>query len=177
VFSAESNCWPGGPGREPSDYPPGPNRYRFLNSGGWIAELPVMLKFLRENGAARILPMRNDQAWWTMHHLAHTAEIRLDHHCEIFQCLFESTQDLKMEGRRPRNIVTGSLPGILHANGCISLPPYSDHLLPVTWKRRRQLIVRRVKEFIEPARALWFRYSIVLRLIRVWKDRQAVRSS
>jgi hypothetical protein len=177
VFSAESNCWPGGPGREASDYPPARNRYRFLNSGGWIAELPVMLRFLRANGAARIRPGRNDQAWWTMHYLARTANIRLDHNCEIFQCLFESTQDLIIKDGRPRNIVTGSLPSILHANGCISLPPYDCYLLPATFKRRLQRVESRFAKFLQPAVAFWARHSITLRLLRVWKASRAVKSS
>ena len=170
LFSAEANCYPGGPGLNEADYPPAPTRYRFLNSGGWIAELPVMLALLRRAGAARVRPNRCDQAGWTRAYLAGNSGIQLDHHCEIFQCLFLSTQDLKRKGRRPRNTATGTLPSVIHANGCISLVPWSDHLLGRYFRRKLARAAAAVFDFYKC-------HSPLLRLIRNLRQRAALKAS
>jgi hypothetical protein len=177
LFAAEANCWPGSRGIEAHNYPEAPTRYRFLNAGGWIAELPVMLALLKQLGAPLVVANRCDQAWWTRHYLAGGSGIQLDHSCEIFQCLFRSTQDLRLSGRRPKNIVTGTLPSVIHANGCISLVPWSDHLLHRyfrRWLKRMPaaLADRGLRVFL-----FWKRYSPLLRLTRRWKERAALKAS
>jgi hypothetical protein len=177
LFAAEANCWPGSRGIAEHDYPAAPTRYRFLNAGGWMAELPVMLALLRQLGAPLVVANRCDQAWWTRRYLAGGNGIQLDHSCEIFQCLFRSTQDLRLSGRRPKNIVTGTLPSVIHANGCISLVPWSDHLLHRYFRRwlKRMLAAladRGLRIFV-----FWKRYSPLLRMIRRWKERAALKVS
>jgi hypothetical protein len=177
LFAAEANCWPGSRGIEEHNYPEAPTRYRFLNAGGWIAELPVMLALLKQLGAPLVVANRCDQAWWARHYLADGNGIQLDHSCEIFQCLFRSTQDLRLQGRRPKNIVTGTLPSVIHANGCISLVPWSDHLLHRYFRRSLARAGATLANRGLGGILFWKRHSPLLRLIRRWKGRAALKAS
>jgi len=129
VFAAEANCYPGGAGQSEAEYPPAPTRYRFLNAGGIIAETEALLAMMERLGAPRIAARSCDQWWWAGQYVSGKAQIRLDHECRIFQCLHNATGDVRMAGREPRNLVTGSRPCILHGNGHTPLDPFSSQIL------------------------------------------------
>jgi len=142
VFAAEANCYPASPGQSEAEYPPAPTRYRFLNSGGIMAETEALLAMMERLGAPRIPPRSCDQWWWARHYVSGAAQIRLDHECRIFQCLHSADGDVTMAGREPRNLVTGSRPCILHGNGHTPLDPFSSRILGrqrfFPWRRQEK---------------------------------------
>ena len=118
VISGEKNCYPnvGWKLAYPSDTEPYP--WRYVNSGGWIAErafaeglLPVLQR----------LATFCDQTCWTMAYLLQLAPIVVDLQCEIFQTMFMSVTDVVQMTHSGRlyNTLTGTLPTVGHWNGRI----------------------------------------------------------
>ena len=129
LFSAEVNCFPSSPGQRVEDYPETATKYRFLNSGGFIGRIDHLLKTLREWHGLDSADSGLDQQWWAHLYLSRAAKIKLDHNCEIFQCLFMCENDLEVGPSGLRNRITGSSPCIVHGNGGAGFGPFADFIL------------------------------------------------
>lgn len=130
LFSAECWCWPA-PELEPL-YPPAPTPYRFLNSGGYLAEIEYLGDYLLagpdltpDQTGGRPDLCREDQTWFTHKFLGDPANCRLDYRCEVFQTLGSGvvTDDrphyvtFDFVTGRVRNKDTGTTPLFVHGNG------------------------------------------------------------
>lgn len=157
VFSAERNCHPPD-GPRPEDYPPAPNDYRFLNSGGILGEVKTVCRTLETFDVPERWVLPDDQGFWARLYITGAAPIVLDHQCRIFQCQWIAEQDLRLgtEIRRRkgphgsaarsrwrtrlpwpqldpliRNRATGGVPSIFHANGFCDIRPFARHILGI----------------------------------------------
>lgn len=115
VMSAETNCAPDAALK--GCYPKVKSRYRFLNSGGFIAEANHLRKTLERWKVWLVHDRENDQGWFTRRFLEERGAIRLDHGCEVFQCLYNAERDLELQHGRIHNRATGSYPLVIHGNG------------------------------------------------------------
>lgn len=132
LFSAEAWCWPL-PHLEPL-YPPSPTRWRFLNSGGYLAEIDYLGDYLLAGADAGLTPDQTagsdglrfeDQAWFSHKFLADRANCRLDVRCKVFQTLGSGvvtadrhwSETFDIADGRVRNRETGTVPLFLHGNG------------------------------------------------------------
>jgi hypothetical protein len=115
LMSAETNCWPPF-GPSPDDYPPAPTRYRFVNSGGYIGRVDYLIRVMTELGVPEMPDFQSDQHLWADVYVSGKTEMKLDHYCQIFQCLWDAHGDLTYE-ERIYNHLTGSYPCIIHGNG------------------------------------------------------------
>lgn len=119
LISAEKNCYPH---PERADRYPDPGTpWRFVNGGGWIAEIEYF-KYLC--GKENLNSGSHDQVWLMDAYLNNREEIRLDSNCEIFQTIAFSREDewdwvvsSDSRGTRLKNIGTNTLPVFFHGNG------------------------------------------------------------
>ena len=135
LFSAEATCYPSAPGQTENDYPGAPTKYRFFNAGGFVGRLDYLLEVMAkwEALSANI----NDQEWWAGVYLSGKTQIKLDHECNIFQCLHGCEDDVEFSPLGIQNRITGSVPCILHANGYARLGKLADHVLGLkNWEIR-----------------------------------------
>lgn len=114
LFAAEVHCWP-----EPnltSNYPERPTPYRFLNSGAFIGYAGALLNMINFES---IEDHHDDQLYYTLRYLARIHDIVLDHHCDLFQCLNGSLEDVVVDEGRGQifNQRTNTWPMVVHANG------------------------------------------------------------
>ncbi|MXN64271.1 hypothetical protein GR183_05095 [Stappia sp. GBMRC 2046] len=122
VFSTEQNCNVNGGffTRFPVwfRYPKGKRPYRFINSGTYIGRAGYMRDFLRR---ADVPLTASDQTVINRYFVDHPAELSLDCDQEIFTCTAGRTgleeEDYRVEEGRLRNILTNSLPCVLHCPG------------------------------------------------------------
>jgi len=115
IFSAERNCFPE-PDRS-ERYPPVPTPYRFLNSGTFIGNARYLLWLLARWDAAAWPADASDQLLLTDAFLANTSALALDYECRLFQCMHSAEGDVEVDENGFRNLVTGTRPLIVHANG------------------------------------------------------------
>ena len=116
LFAAEPYCYPD-EGRD-SVFPKTSTPYKYLNSGGFIgtvAQVKAMLSKLPKV----IHDKEDDQRIYTEQFLFCGLINAIDWECRIFQCLNGSTSALTIDTGRGQviNEVTGTRPGIIHANG------------------------------------------------------------
>ena len=112
VFSSEKYCWPS---KELSEkYPKVPYANKYLNSGGFIGNAYDILKIMDTD----IYNWDDDQLYFTLKFL-NNCNIMLDYHCEIFQTLNNSIQDISIEFHESRvcNKVFNTKPCVIHGNG------------------------------------------------------------
>jgi hypothetical protein len=111
LFSTEKNCWP-----DPSlaeDYPDNPSRWKYLNSGAYIAPIK---EFLELTDKYPIEYADDDQLYFTKLFLKE--DIKLDYDCQIFQSYsFVADDEFKTFRGRLINNITHTLPAIIHGNG------------------------------------------------------------
>lgn len=114
LISAEKNCYPH---PERADRYPDPGTpWRFVNGGGWIAEIEYF-KYLC--GKENLNPGSHDQVWLMDAYLNNRKEIKLDTQCEIFQTIAFSYRDewCRFEPGRLLNKFTDTKPVFFHGNG------------------------------------------------------------
>lgn len=122
VFSTEQNCNVNGGlfARFPVwfRYPKGKGPYRFINAGTFVGKAGYMRDLLRRIDATQAA---SDQTVINRYYVKHQSEFALDYEQEIFTCTAGRTgleeEDYRVEGGRLRNLVTNSLPCILHCPG------------------------------------------------------------
>ena len=113
LISAEKNCYPH-PERA-VDYPDPGTPWRYVNGGGWIAEIEYF-KYLcsKEN----LNPSSHDQVWLMEAYLRNRGEIKLDSNCEIFQTVaFSYKEEWSQQGNRLVNVALNTIPVFFHGNG------------------------------------------------------------
>lgn len=111
LFSAEVYCWPDT--NLISQYPINNNKYKYLNSGGFMGYRDDIYKLICKGN---INSTDDDQLYFTKKYL-NNENIVLDHYCEIFQNLNGCTNDITIFNDRIYNTDTKSLPILIHGNG------------------------------------------------------------
>ncbi|MEM7193412.1 MAG: glycosyltransferase family 25 protein [Pseudomonadota bacterium] len=111
VFAAEKSCWPDG--SLASQYPESPTEYRYLNSGSFIGSAGALKKLAAES----IDDSEDDQLYFTRAFLSGDHDMAVDIGCNLFQTLSFSENDVILTGRIIKNIITDTLPLVLHGNG------------------------------------------------------------
>lgn len=115
VFASESSCWPD---REKAHlYPKQKNiKNIYLNSGGFIGPVGAIKYILQD-----IPDYEDDQRYYTNVFFSDFGKnhIKLDYNCEIFQCLNNGEEELKINYSKSRifNKITGTEPCQIHGNG------------------------------------------------------------
>lgn len=126
VFNAEKGIFPRGDLAH--NFPDPGTPWRYLNSGFYIGPPALILELLesmaldeyvkdyqREDG--RWLHV-NDQAWYQVAFCCQPVPMVLDTECRLCQTLSAcSVEEFDFSGERVRNVVTGSEPLVIHANG------------------------------------------------------------
>lgn len=127
VFNAERACWPVAEWAE--HFPDDGSPWRFLNGGvmcGPIEHLRTVIESInieRDDHTRGYHP--NDQIPYQRAFIDQIAPCRVDTRCHALQCLSASSLDeFDLSTPRPLNLVTGTRPGVIHANG-----PAKDTLL------------------------------------------------
>ena len=114
VFSAECHCWPDAD--LAPEYPPSATRYRFLNSGVWIARTEAAHDLFQRFHLPALRDNQSDQRLFTRL-LLEGAALTLDRDCRIAQSLNASEADIEWRQGRIVNRLTGQAPLIFHGNG------------------------------------------------------------
>lgn len=118
VFSAEKDCWPDK--QLARRFPKSATAWRFLNSGGMIGRVDVLLDLLEEMGRLKLdrFGWSNQYAWIHLY-LSRREIIAIDTQCEIFQTLSATGMVRELEFREGRwiNRCTGTQPTHIHFNG------------------------------------------------------------
>lgn len=131
LVSCEKACWPDA--TLAPQYPPSPrSEWCHVNSGGYVAPIPVLYKLL-------LNAVGDDQLWVTRKYLQNKDVVLLDDKCEVFQtlahtiqkwCPWEQTFNKVHATGRIRNKVTETQPLFMHGNsGDVKLMTWmDDHL-------------------------------------------------
>lgn len=118
ITSAEKGCHPFGDRAE--EFPPSPTRYRFMNPGNFIGEIPAILDVLGVLKKYKHL-QTNDQGHWHAAYLNKQLpfEIQMDYQCDLFQPMSDAewNQEFDLSVNGLFNKTTGTLPSIVHFNG------------------------------------------------------------
>jgi len=115
LFNAEKGCWPYGD--LANVYPRVDSRWKYLNGGCTFVEVQRFIKLFEENP---IEHLDNDQANLTLTYLNRREEynMKLDTDCSCFQSVaFEEEGEFDIVENRIFNLITGSIPVIIHGNG------------------------------------------------------------
>jgi hypothetical protein len=125
VFAAEKRCFPVEPWL--LDYPPCPTPWKYLNCGGIIGQAEELIELMERAGIQGWHNMQNDQLYFThaflfgQNHTVTPPPVSLDYNCELFQCLWDTADQIDYNGfdKKPCiiNKVTGTKPVVMHANG------------------------------------------------------------
>lgn len=137
VMSAEKRCFPVEPWI--LDYPPSDTPWRFVNCGGIMGQAEEMIDMMECAGLKGWHNFQNDQLYFSWTFLFGKTisnpppPIALDYKCELFQCLWDTADQIDYKSERIQNIVTGTFPLIMHANGesqerGVSLKPTMEFL-------------------------------------------------
>mmetsp|Transcript_18150 Transcript_18150/g.30275 ORF Transcript_18150/g.30275 Transcript_18150/m.30275 type:complete len:356 (-) Transcript_18150:607-1674(-) len=117
VFAPERALWPRYSLAE--RFPLNSSPYRFLNSGSYIGYARSIRKYL-DNCGSPFDPLADDQAFFTFVFLnPPTPPLRLclDYKNDIFQCMYNSKDDISYIGGQVYNNLTGGNPLVVHFNG------------------------------------------------------------
>ncbi|XP_071656229.1 multifunctional procollagen lysine hydroxylase and glycosyltransferase LH3 isoform X2 [Patagioenas fasciata] len=138
LFSAEGFCWP--QEELAASYPPPPAGGKaFLNSGGFLGFAPAVWRLVER---WRFRDDDDDQLFYTRlylnPHIRDELGLALDHHSRIFQNLNGALDEVVLKfqpgGVRVRNVVTDSLPMVIHGNGPTKLQlNYLGNYVPSGW--------------------------------------------
>lgn len=115
VMSAETFCAP--LFDRDKDYPACTTRYCYLNSGLYMGEAGAIQAVFEELKLFRLPDGLNDQGVLTDYYLANPGRIQLDHHCQLFQNLFQAERDIEFTHAGVVNRLTGGRPFLVHGNG------------------------------------------------------------
>ena len=73
--------------------------------------------------------------------------MKLDYHCQIFQCLHTASGDVALADGFP-NLVTGSRPCIIHGNGHVPMSAYVERALGIRGAAvLRRRLMRQAREW------------------------------
>jgi len=121
LFSAEKACWPNT--TLSSSYPDASSMYKYLNSGTYISTVKILKKLY-------IILMKkiyrfhyffdfrvDDQECFTEIFLKNQNLIMLDYNAEIFNCLYDSINDIEFKDNKIYNKATETYPMVFHGNG------------------------------------------------------------
>ena len=131
VFASESCCWPNK--NIAQNYPQITGKKNiYLNSGGFIGKVKTIRTII-----STVKNNCDDQEWYTRIFLSEEGRkiITLDYNCEIFQCLNEAEEELKIDftKSRIRNKNNNTYPCQIHGNGGPSrkllLNKYENYLM------------------------------------------------
>ena len=125
IMSGEANCWPHG--QYTDRMPNAPHRFRFLNSGFYMATWPEFLdvteKLLASPAFLHPKYARDDQGVWQDAWMRGSIRLRVEYECRLCQSLHGVNGHWSMLnpdiawGKRPKNLVTNSYPCVFHGNG------------------------------------------------------------
>jgi len=104
--------------------------YPYLNGGGFMGEMPAVIRAFDHMEARRMFSsgtlianeftdyFRDDQGAWAYEYV-HGYPIVIDNTAQVFQtlCLVDQEKNLCIENGELFNMITGTQPFILHANG------------------------------------------------------------
>ena len=129
VVSAESDCWPDKNLIHRHTKTPDP--YRFVNSGGVMGTRDAIMGALVTMRAPDRAEKGNDQDMLMRYVVENPQQVRLDTRGEIWTNLHFAEEAIEFRDERIYNRLSGVFPGIIHANGKVSL----DHVLGwLGWK-------------------------------------------
>ena len=126
LFSAETNCAPHNPNNSVSSlYPETSSIYKYLNSGTYISTVKILKKLFYilmkkiNKIYYKILDYNiDDQVCFTEIFLFNNQElIMLDYNAEIFNCLYDSINDIEFKDNKIYNKATQTYPMVFHGNG------------------------------------------------------------
>ena len=123
-YSTEKNCWPDTSLAQQYmvDHQ---SPWRFLNAGQWAIPRKMFLQMVDEN------PIRfsdDDQLWHTHRFLSGKYNLKLDSGCEIFQSVaFHTPGEFADRKGQFVNLMTGTMPFVLHGNGNTDMTPYEKY--------------------------------------------------
>jgi hypothetical protein len=117
LFAAESNLWPD----ETMLHPPSETKYRFLNSGVFMAEVGALKDIIFEP----IEDSADDQLYYQRKFLSGRYDIALDYECYVFQCHEPAVN--KNNGLL-HNPITRCCPRIYHGNGGVEAKEHFELL-------------------------------------------------
>jgi hypothetical protein len=153
LISAEPECWPF-EYPSPHQYPLAPTRYRYVNAGGYIGDIKYITQVMTKHDVPYLNDWDDDQRFWAWMYVLGAAELKLDHYCQIFQCLNHTREDVVI-GKKLRNRVTGSTPCIIHGNGRIDMRRINTLTL-----KNRVWVVKTRCFFRERRWEAWYRWII-----------------
>lgn len=120
LFSTEKACWPDTTLAD--KYPECETIYKFLNSGLYFAPRDLFIRLFDWDMPEYIT---DDQLWATQQFLFNDdSGISLDTECNVFQSysfVAEDEYGYLKDGGRIGNYNTGTLPVLVHGNGCTDL--------------------------------------------------------
>ena len=137
LMSSDCECFPPLNGES---FPPTETRWRYVNGGGYIAEIGFFISVMTKL-AQKYSTDGNHQSWivqeWPI------PGFRLDSNCEIFQPMDDSVEfevirnsDPKEKWARIINLETLSFPNVLHFRGGFSDPATGrDFRIETVWRR------------------------------------------
>lgn len=115
LFSSEVYCWPNKSLAPKYPTATSSNKYKYLNSGGFIGTRNHIIKLL---GNANINISDDDQLFFTHKYLTKlSVPIVIDTTCKIFQSLNGATGDVCIKNNRIFNNYTNEYPVLIHGNG------------------------------------------------------------
>jgi hypothetical protein len=128
VFNSEKNCFPHFVKEDYDKLDSGTSPYKYLNSGMIIGETDAILTALEAIGAPDIqedfrkpdgsMWHQNDQQLWLDLFLKQPVKMALDYKQHICQTLHDvNINEFEFTERGIKNIETGAIPSIFHANG------------------------------------------------------------
>lgn len=128
TFNAERSCFPLGHLADDPAFPPRPTPWRYLNSGFMVGKAKDILAVIDSMNIDAIpddhqLPdgswyNPNDQGEYTLAYVRQPVPMRLDWQCEICWCQHGTeTRDIDITEKRPKNLITGTVPIAHHFNG------------------------------------------------------------
>jgi procollagen-lysine,2-oxoglutarate 5-dioxygenase len=121
LFSAEKACWPNS--KLSSLYPETSSIYKYLNAGTYISTVKILKKLFlilmkKINKFYYFYDLTvDDQEYFTEIFLFENKNlIILDNNAEIFNCLYDSINDIEFKDNKIYNKATKTYPMILHGN-------------------------------------------------------------
>jgi hypothetical protein len=117
VNVAEPNMWPGNAWPSADVFPESPTPYRFLNSGLYMFEREYA-EHMWWDVWPEIPEVGDDQEYMNNRYIeGYPDAIKLDHYCEMFQCVAGSTWCSEFKFGDWHNTLTDTHPVAIHFNG------------------------------------------------------------
>lgn len=119
LFSVEKHCYPHTWVAE--KYPKVKSKWKYLNGGNYGGPLELIIDFFERYGLNKLDYAATGQHEYMLAYLEAIKDkfpIKLDTGCEVFQSMaFEEEGDFKVVRKKVNNLVTKTVPAVLHFNG------------------------------------------------------------